>query len=74
MKTKLTFNQFKNYILTQVNNSPSEWRKGQAVFNIVDKEFGSIAREVQFIDNCDCFYDNNEINRFILMAYRRYRS
>ena len=72
--TKLNFDQFKEFILTKADVSPDEWRKGQAVFNVIDKEFGSIAREVQFIDNCDCFYDNDEIERFIMMAYRRYKS
>lgn len=49
---------------------PPTWRKGQFVFNRVDDLYG-IARDVQFIDHVDCFYDNNKINEFIDACVKR---
>lgn len=60
-----------DYIMNIVNNAPKEWRKGQAVFNYVDSEFG-VARAVQFEDNIDCFYNDLLINEFLDKAYERY--
>ena len=44
---------------------PSHIREGQFVFNIINSYFGEVAREVQFIDGVDCFYDDRQINKFI---------
>jgi hypothetical protein len=44
---------------------PTHWRHGQFVFNRVEELFGEVAREVQFIDNIDCFYDDTKIDRFL---------
>lgn len=44
---------------------PTHWRHGQFVFNRVEELFGGIAREVQFMDRIDCFYDDTKIDRFL---------
>lgn len=44
---------------------PTHWRQGQFVFNRVEELFGEVAREVQFIDRIDCFYDDTKIDRFL---------
>lgn len=41
-----------------------QYRWGQAVFNYVDEYIG-IAREVQFKDHIDCFYNDNMVDEFI---------
>ena len=51
---------------------PSFIRRGQAVFNATEKIYGGIAREVQFNDRIDCFYDDSQINAFLEAAYQRY--
>ena len=53
-----------------VNTSPKEWRKGQAVFNVIDEKFG-VARLVQFEDGVDCFYDDSKIDEFIECSWKR---
>lgn len=40
------------------------YRYGQSVFNIVDMYIG-LARDVQFYDHVDCFYDDNMVDEFI---------
>ena len=40
---------------------PKEWRRGQFVFNRVDKLYG-VARSVQFVDRVDCFYNDEAID------------
>lgn len=40
------------------------YRWGQAVFNYVDEYLG-VARKVQFEDNVDCFYNDDEVDAFI---------
>lgn len=44
---------------------PKNWRKGQFVFNRVEELFGEVAREVQFMDHVDCFYDDTKIDCFL---------
>lgn len=44
---------------------PTHWRHGQFVFNRVEALFGEVAREVQFVDHIDCFYDDTKIDRFL---------
>lgn len=44
---------------------PTHWRHGQFVFNRVEELFGGVAREVQFMDRIDCFYDDTKIDRFL---------
>lgn len=66
----ITLNQFISDIMSLTEECPKCWRKGQSVFNIVDAKYG-VARDVQFIDGIDCFYDNSQIELFLIAAYKR---
>lgn len=67
----MTYDEFIKDLWKEVDRSPKCWRKGQAVFNVIDEKYGSVAREVQFIDNVDCFYNDKEIENFLLHCWRR---
>jgi hypothetical protein len=54
-----------------VDSCPKEWRKGQKVFNVCDELFGGTARDVQFIDGIDCFYEDKYIDNFINAVWER---
>lgn len=64
----ITFKEFKNFVMRAVEKCPKEWRKGQAVFNVVDEMFG-VARTVQFEDGVDCFYNDYFIDEFLKFAF-----
>lgn len=64
----MTFEVFRNEVLTAMNSKPKKWRDGQFVFNHIDVEYG-VARSVQFIDGVDCFYDDSKIEEFITRSY-----
>lgn len=49
---------------------PPYWRKGQFVFNYIDQIYG-IARDVQFKDNVDCFYNDDKIDAFLECVIKR---
>lgn len=51
--------------LIYVVKMPIHCRHGQFVFNRIEELFGEIAREVQFTDNIDCFYDDTKIECFL---------
>lgn len=67
----------KEELLSKIKPSkrPEHLRKGQYIFNQIDQHFQipeqfnfkncSIARQVQFIDKIDCFYDDSKIDEFI---------
>ena len=59
------------FVWEQVNNRPKEWRQGQAVFNYIDMYFG-VARDVQFLDGLDCFYNDSLSQCFIELAWERW--
>ena len=63
-----TFEEFRNEVLTAMENKPKEWRDGQFVFNYIDEKYG-VARGVQFVDGVDCFYDDSKIEEFITRSY-----
>ena len=48
-----------------------ELRKGQAIFNATDREFG-VARIAQFDYGVDCFYDDSMIEPFLDKCYEIY--
>ena len=48
-----------------------ELRKGQAIFNVADHEFG-VARICQFDYGVDCFYDDSIIEPFLDKCYEIY--
>lgn len=49
---------------------PPQWRKGQFVFNYIDQVYG-VARDVQFKDNVDCFYNDDKIDTFLECVIKR---
>jgi bisphosphoglycerate-independent phosphoglycerate mutase (AlkP superfamily) len=65
------FETFKSTVESYVAMAPKAWRRGQAVFNIIDEILG-VAREVQFVAGVDCFYNDNVIDDFIKTAYETY--
>ena len=68
--TKSSSHEIGLMVFDKVSKCPSNWRKGQSVFNVVDEYYG-VARMVQFIDRVDCFYDNSKIDEFLSKAYNR---
>lgn len=64
----MTLEEFKSSIYNV--EKPSNWREGQFVFNVIDSLYG-VAREVQFEDRIDCFYDDSKIDQFINASYNR---
>ena len=66
----MTYNDFVIDVYDLVQECPRNWRKGQSVFNVVDSKYG-VARDVQFKDGVDCFYDDNQIDKFLEAAYKR---
>lgn len=60
---KITIKELKELIYSVP--IPTNWRHGQFVFNRVEALFGRVAREVQFVDHIDCFYDDTKIDRFL---------
>ena len=66
----MTKEEFTKLVWDNVSTSPKSWRKGQAVFNVIDDLFG-VARIVQFVDHIDCFYNDEAINDFIDASWDR---
>ena len=64
----MTLDEFRNDVMSAMDNKPADWRPGQFVFNYIDERYG-VARNVQFIDGVDCFYNDNKIEEFIDRAY-----
>lgn len=67
----ITFEEFIQDIYIEIGDKPKEWRKGQFVFNYIEENYGDVAREVQFIDKIDCFYNDDKIEEFIEACYKR---
>ena len=65
------FNEFTTAIWRRVGESPKNWRQGQKVFNAVESLYGDVAREVQFQDGVDCFYNDNMIDPFLEKVWER---
>ncbi len=65
----MTFEEFEIELWELVRETPTEWRTGQSVFNVIDQVWG-VAREVQW-DGCDCFYDDTIIPDFILRSWEK---
>lgn len=70
---------FYKLIQDKVATYPSNWRKGQKVFNaaeecLLELTNRNIARDVQFEDNVDCFYDDNAIDDFLNHCWVRLKS
>ena len=65
----MTLQDFKNDIYSGIKELPENWRKGQKVFNYIDKKYG-VARTVQFDRGIDCFYNDDMIDKFIEESYK----
>lgn len=46
-------------------------RKGQSIFNATELLY-QVGRVVQMHDGVDCFYNDNQINQFLDLAYEAY--
>ena len=65
----MTLKEFKKEVINFAEHSkPKQWRKGQAVFNYIDKYY-RVARNIQFEDGVDCFYNDDVIDEFIEKAF-----
>lgn len=60
----MTFEELKNEVYTAMRNKPKDWRKGQFVFNYIGDKY-KVARDVQFNDGVDCFFNDNAIDDFL---------
>jgi hypothetical protein len=67
----VTFEEFIQDIYIEMGDKPKDWRKGQFVFNYIEENYGDVAREVQFQDKIDCFYNDDKIEEFIEACYKR---
>ena len=65
----MTFEEFKNKVLEGIKECPSNWRKGQKVFNYIDAKY-HVARKAQFDYGVDCFYTDDLIDKFIETSYK----
>lgn len=64
----MTYEEFRGDIFKNIKNLPDNWRKGQKVFNYIEKKY-HIARTVQFDCGIDCFYRDDLIDKFLEKAY-----
>lgn len=65
---EMTLEEFRNEVLTAMSYKPKHWRDGQFVFNYINKNY-RVARYVQFIDGIDCFYNDSNIDAFIVKCH-----
>lgn len=66
----MTYDEFKNDILNAIKNKHPQWRDGQIVFNYIHDKY-NVAKDVAIKDNVDCFYNDNNIEKFIELSYKR---
>lgn len=69
----MTYHDFRNEVLGMMKLKPKDWRDGQFVFNYINENYG-VARQVQFIERIDCFYDDEQIEAFILSSYNQLKT
>lgn len=66
-----TFEQFRAEVLFYaINQRPLCWRRGQAVFNYIERNY-CVGRDVQVLDKVDCYYNDDMIDQFILLSWKR---
>lgn len=65
----MTVQDFREEVYTAMKDKPKEWRNGQFVFNYIDSVYG-VAREVQYVDGIDCFYDDDKIYPFLVRSWQ----
>lgn len=66
----MEYNELRSEVLKLAKERPSFIRKGQFVFNYIDEKYG-VAREVQFVDGVDCFYDDSQIESFLVRSLEK---
>lgn len=64
----MTYEEFRGDVFKNIKDLPSNWRKGQKVFNYIESKY-KIARIVQFDCGIDCFYKDDLIDKFLEKAY-----
>lgn len=65
----MIYEEFKADVFKEIKKMPSQWRKGQKVFNYIDYKY-HVARDVQFKRHVDCFYRDDLIDEFMETAYK----
>ena len=63
------FDGWKRGIMEFVEKCPSEWRRGQSVFNTLESIYGDIVRKVCFEQHIDCFYDDKRTDDFLIAVF-----
>lgn len=73
----------KEELLAKIRPRPAHIRKGQYIFNWIDEhyqyctsefygvQYSTIARDVQYKDGIDCFYDDSKIDEFLDACVKR---
>lgn len=67
---KITLKQLTEELNKALETKHDCIRKGQFVFNYMESTYG-VAREVQFKDKIDCFYNDSMILAFVIACLRR---
>ena len=67
----MTVEELKIEIENNLDIKPKNWRKGQFVFNYINSTYSGVAREVQFNDGVDCFYNDEQTDNFINHCVKR---
>jgi hypothetical protein len=57
-------------MIEAMKNKPTYIREGQFVFNYIDEKYG-VARNIQFQEGIDCYYNDTKINTFIAKAAQK---
>lgn len=65
----MTVQDLREEVYKAMKDKPKEWRNGQFVFNYIDAVYG-VAREVQYKDGIDCFYDDDKIYPFLVRSWQ----
>lgn len=67
----MTYEEFKADVCNHIEtDKPEQYRKGQFVFNYIEDKY-KVARDVQFEDGVDCYYDDSKIESFLKSSYNR---
>lgn len=64
------YNEFVRAVISRASKYPRNWRFGQRIFNAVDELYG-VARDVQFGDGVDCFYNDENSDEFMEKSWER---
>lgn len=67
----MTHDDFVLDVLRETRIREAGIREGQAIFNYIDTTYG-VARDVQYEDCVDCFFDDSQIYEFVEKAWDRF--